>query len=819
MERVSSLSITFFLSFSLLLFLCTRDIFYVNAELNVLKIDETLIRNKDKITTYLNDLETKHRLKIIAYLNSSHVLTDHKNERHLSHKANKDVSFHKVMKHHQHFLDEKYILKCKLFIDTDPNFLDYLLSLIGQRSIIDLTDVDDNIVTLKFKNFQSKEWALNKIRNMKEVLVVECGRPEISHNHHGLNIIFNGGDNSALLHYPNEIASKDVFTYGKNIIASIIDTGIDINHVSFYDENHPILTSSINRKVVNQIYEEFYHKSKDHNKVLGYFAFLFHDPARNTDFSDGQGGHGTHTASTLIQNDINQIRSICNKQYKVSKYSNQAKLLVFDAQNDTSNSSTGGLHMPNSLGWVFKLSKDSGSNIMSCSWGSETNNYTLLSYEIDKFLYENERYKIIVSAGNTGPENGTIGNPANAKNVITVGASLNSFESFQTYFNEKENPNYKFKMDDIIDGHDIYNENNMPSFSSRGPAVGNRIKPDIVAPGAFVLSGYSNFQEKFPHCSRFLLQGTSMATPLISNAVIMIDDVFSKTHKGEVPYNFLVKAILVTFAFPLHGSSLNYKKRNSELYLEIDEKRRKLDQNDYGFGLVDLSEFIMGNYGYEIIDMTTLGPIYVRELKFLSNVINFHVTMAYNDIPTLIFTGLVNNFNLRVLHFDKDYNILAIHDGNGFSDDRNNVERVRLDVHMNDIIRIEIASKGLIKGWDQASDGKIALVWNKNPSIVSNVFECHEQGLRRQCVEFNSSSICDCVCQIQHPKFFGKFINECEIQKVKVSNSKFHSRVLNEIPANYERVNHTDFVLMVLINSLLFFLLLLQIVYIYRSLS
>lgn len=75
---------------------------------------------------------------------------------------------------------------------------------------------------------------------------------------------------------------------------------------------------------------------------------------------------------------------------------------------------------------------------------------------------------VCAAAGNSGPTQGTIGSPGCAKEVITVGAT------------DKENQ--------------------MASFSSRGPTLDGRGKPDICLPGVNVIS-----------CRA---AGTSMGTPL-----------------------------------------------------------------------------------------------------------------------------------------------------------------------------------------------------------------------------------------------------------------------------------------------------------------
>ena len=99
---------------------------------------------------------------------------------------------------------------------------------------------------------------------------------------------------------------------------------------------------------------------------------------------------------------------------------------------------------------------------------------------------------ICVAAGNNGPSNSTIGAPGVARRVITVGAT-----------------------DDT---------DHVAQFSSRGPTLDGRIKPDIVFPGTGIVSaraGNARVGRPIqPHYAE--LSGTSMATPHATGAVALL---------------------------------------------------------------------------------------------------------------------------------------------------------------------------------------------------------------------------------------------------------------------------------------------------------
>lgn len=89
---------------------------------------------------------------------------------------------------------------------------------------------------------------------------------------------------------------------------------------------------------------------------------------------------------------------------------------------------------------------------------------------------------VVAAAGNLGPGEGTITIPGVSKKIITVGTS------------------------DILK-------------SGRGSLRKQILKPDLVAPGANILSCNSKFQEGNLYVKK---SGTSMATPIVSGAVALL---------------------------------------------------------------------------------------------------------------------------------------------------------------------------------------------------------------------------------------------------------------------------------------------------------
>ncbi len=446
---------------------------------------------------------------------------------------------------------------------------------------------------------------------------------------------------------------------------------------------------------------------------------------------DVDSGHGTHTAVSVLGD---------GGAGGVGKGAAPAANLVFQA---TENWATikkycqrlGGwpangyflTGLPDDLHSLYQQAYNDGARIHSNSWGSSlAGEYTIDSANTDDFIWDNPDMTITFSAGNEGVDanangvvdNDSIGSPATAKNVITVGASENdradnwpcdtglgytSHDAYQpgetcgsmggTNLLGTWGQRYGFPTNPLKDDVTAGNQEQMASWSSRGPADDGRIKPDVVAPGTWILSGFSNlYQEGYGdplnpqngiyqwdgwgmplNANYKYMGGTSMSNPIAAGAATVVRDFYQKTDSHEASAA-LVKATLINSAVDL-----------------LDENNDGANDNDFpipnvheGWGRVDLANATDGTHQYveERSGISTSGSAsYQYSVATAGS--PFKVTLVWSDFASTetAAQNLVNNLNLVVnapsgAQYRATFSAGGWSQTGGSADSVNNVENV-----------------------------------------------------------------------------------------------------------------------------------------------
>jgi hypothetical protein len=367
------------------------------------------------------------------------------------------------------------------------------------------------------------------------------------------------------------------------------------------------------------------------------------------------------------------------------------------------------------LGQMFDTMYGKGTRISSDSWGTDGNSYTTRSQIFDAMVRDaqanrpgNQELTIVCAVGNKGPK-GNIASPANAKNVIAVGAS----ESYRPT-----------GVDGCgIDSTGASDVTSIIGFSSGGPVADGRIKPDIVAPGTHIQGA----QSQDPACFDAGIcgpkntpagqslytwsSGTSHSAPAVAGAAALSRQ-FLQQSTGSAPSPAMIKAYLV----------------NSTTYLTGNGAGDNLPGPNQGWGLLDLGQEFDGTPRMfvdqsQILQQT--GQVYTLHGRVADPGAQFRVTLAWTDAPgSPAASPVVNDLDLQVDLGGQTYR------GNNFSgplsapggipDKLNNVESVWLPAGTTGDFVIRVIAANItgdgVPGNDNPLDQDFALVvYNAQP--------------------------------------------------------------------------------------------------------
>ncbi len=405
------------------------------------------------------------------------------------------------------------------------------------------------------------------------------------------------------------------------------------------------------------------------------------------------------------------------------------------------------LSIPTNTSQLFDQAYQNGARVHTNSWGSSVyGQYTSRSWDVDWFMYTHPDMVILYSAGNSGedwyPENGkidndSIGAPATAMNCITVGASENdrttggysalSWSIFNGWKWTGSDYVYqsRYPIDPIKSDLTSNDTDGLAAFSSRGPTDDLRIKPDVVAPGANILSARSTKTSStgwgtFSGNSNYIFMGgTSMSTPITAGGVALIREYFNVTLGMERPSGALLKAALINGAIDMTPGQYGAASSTTKEVLSRPD-------NAQGWGRINISESVgpkNGNMAFmDVQKGISTGEDFSTNFKVSSSSKELRLTLAWSDHPGTISASkhLVNDLDLVIKTPGG-----IVHKGNDFTapyddhrDDINNVEGIRIGTPSAGIYTLTVKGHNVPMG-----EQRFAIVGSGDMSNFSGVLK------------------------------------------------------------------------------------------------
>ena len=216
--------------------------------------------------------------------------------------------------------------------------------------------------------------------------------------------------------------------------------------------------------------------------------------------ADDGNGHGTHVAGTIAGDGTASEGRYVGMAPEALIYA--AKVLRDDGSGSMSDVMAG-------VEWAV----DQGVQVINLSLGSDesSDGSDPLSELCDAAMAAG--VVVCVAAGNAGPGAGTVGSPASARQVITIGATTDA------------------------DG--------IASFSSRGPTKDGRTKPDVCFPGVDIVACRASGTRMGTPVGDHYTQasGTSMATPHAAGVAALLLEAAPALTPAEVKARFQAAAV------------------------------------------------------------------------------------------------------------------------------------------------------------------------------------------------------------------------------------------------------------------------------------
>eukprot|EP00588_Corethron_pennatum_P022092 CAMPEP_0194313632 /NCGR_PEP_ID=MMETSP0171-20130528/10485_1 /TAXON_ID=218684 /ORGANISM="Corethron pennatum, Strain L29A3" /LENGTH=880 /DNA_ID=CAMNT_0039068663 /DNA_START=260 /DNA_END=2901 /DNA_ORIENTATION=- len=516
---------------------------------------------------------------------------------------------------------------------------------------------------------------------------------------------------------PERTPFKDIGLDGTGQVIALSDTGLDVDNCYFWDSLRVLTKNGTT--------------DYSQRKVIQYVS-------NNADDRDGYNGHGTHVAATLLG--ARAKNGVLEDEGPANGIASGAKISFFDMGITCQESKADSDKICNGAGlgnqftelifieqykfltyFYFRIPVDTSeildpgfflakANIHSVSWyanynGDVSNQYEYREKDFDEFMYDNDLFLIVTAAGNNGRTCRKISCTEDADYTYDNMKSLTSPASNKNGLTVGSTQGYGPDLDTGMAGRDY-----LAYFSSRGPTVDGRIKPDILAPGYWVFSAAARPKEVGEcdgNTEDFWMKGTSMSAPVVSGTAAIVRQYFEQGfYPSRVknsastlePSGSLVKAVL------LNGAQFIKEIQNDPI--KSFSPLREYDSNQ-GFGRVSLQNSLplsSSKFNLKVFDKSLIYPqkLHAYEVSISkkdtcsSGKLSVTVTWADPAAPAGCNTRcLINNINLSMRISKKSGTSLKYPNGLKVPDTINNAERIQTDVSDGDYAIIYVHAKNL----------------------------------------------------------------------------------------------------------------------------
>ena len=391
---------------------------------------------------------------------------------------------------------------------------------------------------------------------------------------------------------------------------------------------------------------------RDHPDIDGRVVAIYTQFGLDSSPADKNTGHGTHIALTVLGDGTNDS--------SVKGVAPGAQLVMYALEHDP----TGVFGRLGSIYDMLKDAETATARVAVNAWGINGNygQYTADARSVDLFMNDYPEMIPFFSVGDRGGQGASqVTSPGTAKNVISIGASTTGAGGSAA-------------------------EGDVASFSSEGPTLDGRIKPDLVAPGVNICSGRPEESSIVSGTScgtgfhsngaplYMTLSGTSQATAVASGVGALVREYLREQQSIFTPSGSLVKAVLINGA--------------------TDLGTQDIPNENEGWGQINLEQSIMPTSGSTILDQyyddkQTIRPGFSLSYPFIIDMNEgIDITLAWSDEAGSANTAqtqsrLVNDLDL-ILEGPSGQVYLGNVFQNGVSttggsaDSLNNVERIKI---------------------------------------------------------------------------------------------------------------------------------------------